>query len=267
MGDSKTTPKVKASPAPGAKSKKAPKSLVVTLNISPKSLLRFASAGAKAEPESKAPSSTSSNPPPNATSSPGENNSESNSNTPAPSSAGDASSMPPPVDSLKKEKKAGVKRSSATNDGLLKPRGKPGPKKRAKIEDGTTPDPVSGFAKPAAINATAAHKLGPKANQGAINAGLRALDRSGKPCRKWQKGGFQLKTFTGVVWEIPRWRAPSKVALNGQSEESSSGDSSKENKDSSRVDSEKSTSAADIEMGSSLSMPASSPAPAILATA
>lgn len=45
---------------------------------------------------------------------------------------------------------------------------------------------------------------------GAINAGLRALDRSGKPCRKWAKGSFQLKSFTGVQWSIPRWRAPPK---------------------------------------------------------
>jgi hypothetical protein len=62
----------------------------------------------------------------------------------------------------------------------------------------------------AANKAAGAHKLGPKANQGAINAGLRALDRSGKPCRKWAKGGFTLKSFTGVVWEIPRWTAPPK---------------------------------------------------------
>jgi INO80 complex subunit Ies4 len=52
------------------------------------------------------------------------------------------------------------------------------------------------------------HKLGPKANQGAINAGLRALDRSGKPCRKWERKPIQLKSFTGVMWELPSWRAP-----------------------------------------------------------
>lgn len=57
------------------------------------------------------------------------------------------------------------------------------------------------------------HKLGPKANQGAINAGLRALDRSGKPCRKWTRGGFQVKSFTGVVWEIRRWTAPPKPTV------------------------------------------------------
>ncbi|KMP06163.1 hypothetical protein CIRG_05844 [Coccidioides immitis RMSCC 2394] len=41
---------------------------------------------------------------------------------------------------------------------------------------------------------TGTHKLGPKANQGAINAGLRALDRTGKPCR--------------TAWQVRSWRAP-----------------------------------------------------------
>ena len=59
-----------------------------------------------------------------------------------------------------------------------------------------------------------AHKLGPKASMGAINAGLRALDRSGKPCRKWVKRGFRLKSFTGIAWVIPRWKAPPKHALD-----------------------------------------------------
>jgi hypothetical protein len=60
--------------------------------------------------------------------------------------------------------------------------------------------------------ATPAQKLGPKANQGAINAGLRALDRTGKPCRKWEKKGFQLRSFTGVNWAVPTWRAPKRSA-------------------------------------------------------
>lgn len=78
-----------------------------------------------------------------------------------------------------------------------------------------------------------AHKLGPKANQGAINAGLRALDRSGKPCRKWAKGSFTLKSFTGVIWDIPRWTAPPKPTTvaeeNGTSGAVSAAGSSKEN--------------------------------------
>ena len=65
----------------------------------------------------------------------------------------------------------------------------------------TTPAPITG------------HKLGPKANQGAINAGLRALDRTGKPCRKWTKQSFVVKSFTGVTWELPSWRAPKKIVI------------------------------------------------------
>ncbi|CCX04682.1 INO80 complex subunit Ies4-domain-containing protein [Pyronema domesticum] len=51
-------------------------------------------------------------------------------------------------------------------------------------------------------------KLGPKANTGAINDKLRALDRTGKPCKRWQKSGFTLKSFTGVTWAVPAWSAP-----------------------------------------------------------
>lgn len=59
------------------------------------------------------------------------------------------------------------------------------------------------------------HKLGPKANQGAINAGLRALDRSGKPCRKWTKKTFSLKSFTGVVWDLHSWKGHERpIMLN-----------------------------------------------------
>ena len=55
-----------------------------------------------------------------------------------------------------------------------------------------------------------AHKLGPKANQGAINACLRALDRRGPPCRKWSRKPFAVKSFTGVMWELPTWGAPKR---------------------------------------------------------
>lgn len=131
-------------------------------------------------------------------------------------------------------------------------------------EDGTAESPG---ANPKGPGAAAVHKLGPKANQGAINAGLRALDRSGPPCRKWQKGGFRIKSFTGTTWEIPRWRAPPKVIINGQSEGSTPESSGKENKENSQVDSDKSNGVQDIDIGSSASMPASSPAPPISAAA
>jgi hypothetical protein len=126
----------KASPASGttARPKKSPKSRIITLKLSPKSLVRFAPVPViKEEPESKPPSSTTSNTLPAATASPGENASESNSNTPAPSVTESSTAMPPPLDGVKKPGKTGVKRSSAAADGLLKPRGKPGPKKRVKL--------------------------------------------------------------------------------------------------------------------------------------
>ena len=84
---------------------------------------------------------------------------------------------------------------------------------------------------PGGRNGGAYHKLGPKANQGAINAGLRALDRSGTPCRKWAKGGFRLKSFTGVMWEIPRWTAPPKPKPEVTTEESTAASAESSNKE------------------------------------
>ncbi len=119
----------------------------------------------------------------------------------------------------------------------------------------------------------AAHKLGPKANQGAINAGLRALDRSGKPCRKWDRGGFKLKSFTGVVWEIPRWTAPPKSrpesSADGSLPTPESGSSNKENKeDNSQIKSEASNNGGDVEMRGTPSFAAdNSPAPVAIPAA
>jgi hypothetical protein len=91
--------------------------------------------------------------------------------------------------------------SQMTIDGVPKPRGKPGPKKKPRPGD-----VVNGIT----VLPTAAPKLGPKAKEGAINAHLRALDRTGKPCRKWQRAGFQLRSFTGVTWGIGTWGATRK---------------------------------------------------------
>ncbi|KAH8796616.1 INO80 complex, subunit Ies4 [Hyaloscypha finlandica] len=251
--------------ASNSRRKSSKSSLVFKFKLPPNALQRFEPATlVKEESPSKESSSTISNPPPVAPSSNGDNPSESNVNTPAANGTPVPSSMPPPTEGVKKK---GVKRSAGPAlgpDGLPKPRGKPGPKKKARLEDGSIDHSSTA---PRAANATAAHKLGPKANQGAINAGLRALDRSGKPCRKWQKGSFTLKSFTGVVWEIPRWTAPPKIRAEGTSGDSASGDSSKENKDNSQMaseKSEKSNGGADIELGSTASNNASSPAPSTL---
>ncbi|KAK3945834.1 INO80 complex, subunit Ies4 [Diplogelasinospora grovesii] len=202
-----------------------------------------------------------------------DNASDSNPNTPAADTpVPQPAAMGPPMEGPKKK---GVKRSlgaaAANGNGEPKMRGKPGPKKKQKLEDGTMENGRGGGA--------AAYKLGPKANQGAINAGLRALDRSGKPCRKWSKGGFTLKSFTGVVWEIPRWTAPPKpkpdsaVADASTPVDSAEGNSNKENNNkgeanSQLVKSETSNAGADIEMQSVTSVPAAnSPTPMAIGAA
>lgn len=74
----------------------------------------------------------------------------------------------------------------------------------------------------------AAPKLGPKANVGAINANLRALDRTGAPTRRWAKKGIVLKTFTGVVWDLPYWSSPKgrSTPADGEPQSESGGGSS-----------------------------------------
>ena len=113
-------------------------------------------------------------------------------------------------------------------------------------------------------NTAPAHKLGPKANQGAINAGLRALDRTGKPCRRWQKNGFRIKTFTGVAWDLTTWRSQSKDLDLGDSPEKSglpiSTSDSKDNNSSSQVGSENSSATPNFLVNDDL---ANSPAPAV----
>ena len=140
-------------------------------------------------------------------------------------------------------------------------------------DDGTVDHGDGGAANKGAAGAAgplANHKLGPKANQGAINAGLRALDRSGKPCRRWEKKGFQIKSFTGVIWKMPTWRAPRPSAVDDKADSKADGSTAlatdsdgKENKGSSAVDSEKSNNAGDGDMAAAPSNGASSPAPVV----
>lgn len=77
-----------------------------------------------------------------------------------------------------------------------------------------------------------APKLGPKANQGAINAQLRALDRTGKPCRRWGKKGITLKSFTGINWDLAYWQTPKlhgrDISNDAQSQETTSSDAKNE---------------------------------------
>lgn len=249
-------------------------SKVITLKVSPDRLRAVLDPAASDAAKEDTPmkdsndSPSTSTPVPNGAAAIPDNASDSNPATPGNGGTPAPSVMGPPGDGQGPKKK-GVKRSAAATNGDAPPkvRGKPGPKRRKVNDDGTI--------EPRA----AAHRLGPKANQGAINAGLRALDRSGKPCRKWTKGSFQLKTFTGVQWQINRWTAPPKPKPSDESTSengvptstpaSADGSSSKENKENGGGNPGKSennsTSGADVEMQSLPSVQASSPAPMAIA--
>ncbi|PWY77110.1 hypothetical protein BO70DRAFT_397998 [Aspergillus heteromorphus CBS 117.55] len=156
--------------------------------------------------------------------------------------------------------KPGTKRGlNQTGETTPKPRGKPGPKKKPRLDDGTVDH----------AKLVANHKLGPKANLGAINAGLRALDRSGAPCRRWERKSLQLKSFTGIQWNLESWRTPRPIhPENGEVKELGleTGDSdSKANQSASGVPSEKSTGDGDLTPAPPNLTEASSPAIAMTA--
>ncbi|KAI9829431.1 MAG: hypothetical protein M1819_006368 [Sarea resinae] len=253
--------------------KAAKQSKIIALKLPPAILARFPSKqDARKASKSKSESSSTSTPIPNITSPPpADNTSESNS-TPAPNPIPGENAPASTPDGPKRKgipgPKPGSKRASGLGpDGLPKPRGKPGPKKKLKLENGATDASDAGIKAKGAIGAAAAaagHKLGPKANQGAINAGLRALDRTGKPCRKWTRKGFQVKSFTGVMWELSSWRTPKGGSIepngDGTSDSLLPGESdSKADAVSSALTSEKSNSGGDVEMAGTVSNAPSSP--------
>ena len=80
-----------------------------------------------------------------------------------------------------------------------------------------------------------------------------------------------MKSFTGVVWEIPRWTAPPKLQPESSVDDStpaSAEGSSKENKENnSQLKSEASHNGVDVEMQSAPSIAANSPASLPIAAA
>jgi len=164
--------------------------------------------------------------------------------------------------------KPGNKRTNGQTDAASRARGRPGPKKKPRLEEGGA-DPT----KPAAN-----HRIGPKANTGAINAGLRALDRSGTPCRKWDRQPLKLRSFTGVAWQLPAWHTFKSTHLDSPSSKDGileSGDSDTKTtlavpgpdtlNGSSAVPSEKSTGDGDVTPAPSNLVEPSSPAIAMAA--
>ncbi|QDS71039.1 hypothetical protein FKW77_008373 [Venturia effusa] len=231
-------------------STKSPKSKIVKLLLSPTLLAKFPSDSiALSTPLASSSSDTVNVPVPNAPE-------PAAVSTPLPASS---NLLAPPTAGSKRKGGAGkpaLKRTASQLDaGAPKPRGKPGPKKKARIRDvgfrldvsyaqtslvvQHTSDPNSLYSmltyrrgengEVLTGNVTpAAPKLGPKANQGAINACLRALDRTGKPTRKWQKTGFKVRSFTGYAWATGTYathrKTTSDFAGDVKSDSSSSGD-------------------------------------------
>jgi hypothetical protein len=193
-------------------STKTAKTKTIVLKLSPKALLGFPHEPVAAPEESK-PTSSPNTPAPKIV--------EPSPDTPADASTpmngtNTPSALAPPASGPKRKGPAPKKRTIAAVDGTNstsstpKARGKPGPKaKKQKLGDQINdPNSTTPLAAPGP-----AQKLGPKANAGAINANLRSLDRTGKfKCRKWQKTGFRIRTFTGSVVELPSWKASQRAA-------------------------------------------------------
>lgn len=80
-------------------------------------------------------------------------------------------------------------------------------KKQPVIKAATPASPaqVGGDDAATGVSTPVKSSLGPRLGLGAINAQLRALDRSGKPCRKWTKLPIHLKSFTGFKYTVPGW--------------------------------------------------------------
>lgn len=268
-----------AAPASAEKASKSSKpSQIIRLKLPKATLAGFPHepTPSKSMPKKKSPLSTStlaapSDPPPQ-----DEPSKESEVTTSPPVVKPETSSGESPTKKEPSSPKTGMKRElGAGVEEPVKVRARPGPKKKPRAyvfdphlapcspcprlaDSSCSGDGTILHTKPKGPAPGPNHKLGPKANQGAINAGLRALDRSGTPCRKWTKSGFHLKTFTGVTWEIPSWRAPKTMTLDGQSDLSKSSTTSnsqgKVDPSNSNGGSEKSASG-DVDM-------TSSPAPA-----
>ncbi|CAF9913262.1 MAG: hypothetical protein HETSPECPRED_001373 [Heterodermia speciosa] len=236
-----------STPPSAEKNSRAPKQTkIVHLQLPKPSLLLFPHdpIAQKSVPKKKSPLSISTSATPRDPTPPPESKSDSNEAPLPPPSVSTKVEPNLSEDPVKKESaspKPGSKREFGTGvEEPVKAKGKPGPKKKPRLDDGTIVHAKA--AKGPAPGPT--HKLGPKANQGAINAGLRALDRTGKPCKRWTKSGFNLKTFTGIAWEIPSWRAPKSTTVDDSGDASksstSSNSQSKVDKSNSNAESERS---------------------------
>ncbi|KAK0932977.1 hypothetical protein LTR48_001767 [Friedmanniomyces endolithicus] len=251
-------------------SKAAKKSHVITLRLSPDILARFPSTIPP-----KPPPAPIANPTPSPSVPPTESaDKASDSNgTPIPptvTEGTDANTLAPPKGDRRRRGGAGItgrKRAPPSIDpnGPMRERSRPGPKKKPRLPDGTIDHSQDGTTtkRGPANPAVPSHRLGPKANTGNINANLRALDRSGKPCRKWERKPMPIKSFTGVSWGLGYWNAPPALqnGSTGDVKSDTTGSSELKPGDSSAVASERSNGGGDVVMGNGVE---SSPAPPVL---
>lgn len=128
----------------GRPKKSTSKTLIVRLKLSSSHLAKFLPATTaepiKTEPQQQQQQDSSSKPASSSsslsdskapTASPlAEGEEASSGNTPVPSGTDDSVAMPPPAEAGGKAAGKGKKRASLLVDGVVKPRGKPGPKKR-----------------------------------------------------------------------------------------------------------------------------------------
>ena len=180
---------------------KSPKTLVVTLKLSPDHLNKFSRQPTpppkeEAKPSPPTPAPQINEPTPAAT--PADSTPNMDGSTP--------SSLAPPA-AKRKGPKPGSKRNAA------------------QMEAGSS---------------AATPPKQPKANLGAINERLRALDRSGTKCRRWEKKGFQVRSFTGVMWQVPTYQPGRKGAFPDDVKSDSTGTSDSKLKDESSAISDKS---------------------------
>ncbi|EMC99169.1 hypothetical protein BAUCODRAFT_31490 [Baudoinia panamericana UAMH 10762] len=188
---------------------------------------------------------------------------------PAPSNeTGDGNTLAPPKVDRRRRGGAGIssgrKRAPPSIDpnGPMRERGRPGPKKKPRFRPDGTIDRSNDGTRPAPV--TAPSRLGPKANTGNINANLRALDRSGKPCRRWERKPLHIKSFTGVMWGMPSWKAPQRDnGFAGDVKSDSTGSSDLKRNDSSAVGSDRSHSGMDVGDTTMMNGIESSPAPPV----
>ncbi|ANB13406.1 hypothetical protein AWJ20_1696 [Sugiyamaella lignohabitans] len=82
---------------------------------------------------------------------------------------------------------------------------------------------------------------GPKTAMAATVAGVKALDRSGKPCRRWTKKEVQISSFTGVRYALGVWTGEPDKDMSDKDKTGDAKSNKASNKSSSNKDNSETT--------------------------